>query len=291
MQERVGFIGLGIMGRPMAFNLIRGGHALHVYARRPAALAALTDAGAIACCSAKEVAENSTIIFTVVSDTSDVEALCLGENGIVEGAAPGTVLVDMSTVSPFAIRRIASQLAASGIHMLDAPVSGGEQGALAGTLSIMVGGDEAVFRRVLPLFELMGKNIVHVGGNGAGQVAKLCNQLLVAQTMVGVAEALLLARSAGVDAAKVRDALLGGFAYSKILEVHGRRMLESDYTPGFKAKLHQKDLRIVQESAHELKLGLPGAALAAQLMNVLAGEDAERDSSAVYEVLARLNGK
>jgi 2-hydroxy-3-oxopropionate reductase len=234
------------------------------------------------------VAQHAAVTFTMVSDTPDVEQVILGAEGILKGANPGAVVVDMSTISPAATRALASTLQENGIAMLDAPVSGGERGAREGMLSIMVGGDEAVFQRVLPLFQALGRNIVHVGGHGAGQVAKACNQVLVAQTIAAVSEALILARAAGVDPAKVRQALLGGFAYSKVLEVHGQRMLERDFAPGFKAKLHQKDMRIALETALERGASLPGTALVAQYLNALLGAGkGELDSSALVTILER----
>lgn len=288
MAEHIGFIGLGIMGRPMALNLLHAGHRLWVYARRAEAMVPLVEAGATPCASPKEVAQHAAVTFTMVSDTPDVEQVILGAEGILKGANPGAVVVDMSTISPAATRALASTLQENGIAMLDAPVSGGERGAREGMLSIMVGGDEAVFQRVLPLFQALGRNIVHVGGHGAGQVAKACNQVLVAQTIAAVSEALILARAAGVDPAKVRQALLGGFAYSKVLEVHGQRMLERDFAPGFKAKLHQKDMRIALETALERGASLPGTALVAQYLNALLGAGkGELDSSALVTILER----
>jgi 2-hydroxy-3-oxopropionate reductase len=236
------------------------------------------------------VAAQTDVVFVMVSDTPDVEQVILGENGVVHGARPGTVVVDMSTISPTATRRIATELAAKKIEMLDAPVSGGEVGAVNAALSIMVGGKKDVFEKVLPLFQAMGKNIVLVGDNGAGQVAKACNQIVVAVTIEAVSEALTFARKNGVDAAKVRAALMGGFAGSKILEVHGQRMLDNDFKPGFKVKLHQKDLRIVMEDAGKLGLALPGAALVAQHLNALMGAgDGELDSSAIVKAIERLS--
>ena len=290
MTMQLGFVGLGIMGRPMALNLMRGGHSMAVYARRAASMQPLADAGAVTCASPAQVAARSDVIFVMVSDTPDVEQVILGPGGCIEGAAPGAIIVDMSTISPAATRRIADLLAAKGIEMLDAPVSGGEIGAVNGTLSIMVGGNAASFERAKPLFELMGKNIVHIGANAAGQVAKSCNQIVAAVTIEAVAEALLLAQANGVDAATVREALLGGFAYSRVLELHGRRMLEADYAPGFKAALHQKDMRIVLQSAHELGVALPAAALATQHINALVGSgEGGLDSSAIYRVLERMS--
>ncbi len=290
MTQRLGYIGLGIMGRPMALNLIKAGHSLYVWARRPEAMQPLVEAGAVACTSAAEVARYADIVFTNVSDSPDVEQVVLGEGGIVEGARPGSVVVDNSTISPGMTRAIAERLRQREIEMLDAPVSGGEAGAIAGTLSIMVGGRYDVFERVLPYFQALGKNIVRVGGNGAGQVAKTCNQILVAQTIAAVGEVMVLAEASGVDPAKVREALLGGFAYSKILEVHGQRMLEDNFAPGFKARLHKKDMGIALQTAADLGIALPGAALAAQLINALVGHgDGELDSSAVVKLQRQLS--
>jgi 2-hydroxy-3-oxopropionate reductase len=297
MAEHIGFIGLGIMGRPMALNLVAAGHRLSVYARRPEALAPLTDAGAEPCASPAAVARSADVVFTMLADTPDVEEVILGAaaddpRAVIAGCRPGSILVDMSTIAPTATRAMAARLAAAGVDMLDAPVSGGDIGARDGTLSIMVGGPAAAFERVKPLFEVLGRNIVHVGGSGAGQVCKACNQIVVGQTIAGVGEALLFAEAAGVDGARVREALLGGFAGSRILEVHGQRMLDGNYAPGFKTALHQKDMRIVQETAHELGLGLPGAALVAQLLNALMScGDGELDSAAMHVALRRLNGR
>nr|WP_283746020.1 2-hydroxy-3-oxopropionate reductase [Sideroxydans sp. CL21] len=287
----IGFIGPGIMGGPMALNLMKGGHKLWVYARRPAAAQTLVAAGATACASPAEVAKHSDVIFTIVADTPDVESVIFGEQGIAMQARPGTVIVDMSTISPTATKSIAERLARQRVEMLDAPVSGGETGAINGTLSIMVGGKPLIFERIKPLFECMGKNIVHIGDNGAGQVAKACNQIVVAVTIEAVAEALTFARKNGADPAKVREALMGGFAGSKIMEVHGKRMLDNDFKPGFKVGLHQKDMRIVMETAHQLGVALPAAALVTQHLNALMGTgDANLDSAAVVKVIERMSG-
>jgi 2-hydroxy-3-oxopropionate reductase len=287
----VGFVGLGIMGRPMALNLLKGGHTLRVHGRRAESMLPLEQAGATACASAAEAARGSEAIFTMVADTPDVEQVIFGPSGVAEGAARGSVVVDMSTISPVATRSLAARLASKGVEMLDAPVSGGDVGAISGTLSIMVGGKPQVFARVMPLFELMGKSVVHIGVNGAGQVAKACNQIVAAVTLESVAESLTLARRNGVDPGKVRDALLGGFAWSKVLEVHGRRIVERDFKPGFKAKLHQKDLRIVTETAAHLGIGLPQSALVAQHLNALVGMGCgEEDSAAIAKVLETLSG-
>ncbi|MEO6975502.1 MAG: 2-hydroxy-3-oxopropionate reductase [Gallionella sp.] len=291
MTINVGFIGPGIMGGPMALNLMKGGYKLWGYARRPEAMKELVAAGATACTSAAEVARHADVTFLIVSDTPDVESVIFGENGIAKGARNGSVIVDMSTISPTATKVFAERLAKQGVEMLDAPVSGGEGGAIGGTLSIMVGGKTKIFEQVKPLFECMGKNIVHVGDNGAGQVAKACNQIVVAVTIQAVAEALTFAQKNGADAAKVRDALMGGFAGSKVMEVHGKRMLDNDFKPGFKVGLHQKDMRIVMETAHQLGVALPAAALVTQNLNALMGTgDSELDSAAIVKVIKRMSG-
>ena len=295
MTDKIGFIGLGIMGRPMALNLIEAGYDLVVHARRAESMAPLAQAGAETCPTPAEVARRASILFTMVADTPDVEQVILGDGNagtaIIDGVQPGAVVVDMSTISASATRFMNERLRGVGAELLDAPVSGGDVGAIAGTLSIMVGGSDAAFARVLPLFEAMGKNIVHVGDSGAGQVCKACNQVVISQTIAGVGEAMLLARASGVDGAKVREALLGGFANSRVLELHGQRMLDERYEPGFKCALFQKDMRLVLEAAHELGLALPGAAQAAQLINALVGQgDGELDSAAIYRAQRRLNG-
>ncbi len=291
MAMKLGFIGLGIMGRPMALNLRRARHALWVHGRRPVTMEVLVEAGAQTCRSVAEVAASAEIVFIMVSDTPDVENIVLGESGLLQRLRPGQVVVDMSTISPAATRRIAQELETRGVEMLDAPVSGGEVGAINASLSIMVGGKEKTFQRVKPLFDVLGKSVVHVGDHGAGQVAKACNQIVAALTIEAVSEALTFARRNGVDAARVREALMGGFAGSKILEVHGQRMLDNDFKPGFKVRLHQKDLRIVIEDAHKLGIGLPGAALVAQHLNALMGSgDGELDSSAIVKVIERMSG-
>jgi 2-hydroxy-3-oxopropionate reductase len=286
---KIGFIGSGIMGRPMALNLIKAGHELFTWGRRFDTLEPLLVAGATGKGTPAEVASSADICFTVVSGTADVEQLVLGESGLLHGAKPGSVIVDMSTISPSATRRIAGELAARSIDMLDAPVSGGQAGAMQGTLSIMAGGRVEVFARVKPLFELLGKNIVHVGSHGAGQVVKACNQIVVSLTLEGVAEAILLARNNGVDASKMREALLGGYAGSKILEVHGQRMLEANYKAGFKVKLHQKDMDIVLDNARESGVPLPGTEIVArQIAALMEAGDGELDSSAIMLALERL---
>ena len=291
MKEKIGFIGLGIMGRPMAINLVNAGYSVWVHARRPHMMEPLTEIGAAACTTSQQVAENCDIIITNVSDTPDVEQVILGENGIIHGAKPGCLVIDMSTISPSATRTIAEQLGKENIDMLDAPVSGGEKGASEGNLSIMVGGNENSVNRAMPVFEVLGKNIVHIGANGAGQVAKACNQVIIAQTLVAIGEAYILAQASGVDPEKVRAALMGGFAGSRVLEAHGQRMLERNFNPGFKARLHHKDMRIAMEAAHELGIALPGAAQATQYINALVGTgQGEDDSIAILRLQEAMSG-
>lgn len=287
----VGFIGLGLMGRPMALNLIKAGHTLRVWARRAEAMQPLLEAGATACTSAADVASAAEVVITLVSDGPDVEQVMLGEGGIVEGAHEGLICVDMSTVSPEITESIAARLREHGVSMLDAPVSGGETGAINASLTIMVGGDAEVFKRVRPLLEAMGTTISLMGGNGAGQVAKACNQIITGVGIAAVAEALNFARKSNVDAGAVREVLMGGLAASRILEVHGGRMVRRDFEPGFKAWMHQKDMRIVLEEAHRLGLQLPTAAAAAQLYNAMVGsEQGEKDSVAMLKLFERMSG-
>ena len=262
----IGFVGLGTMGAPMALQLIGAGHQLHVFTRGklPQAVAS---SSANQCLSARSVAERADIIITMVPDTPDVEAVLFAEAGIAVGLSAGKVVVDMSSISPIATKVFAQKIRALGCDYLDAPVSGGEVGAKNATLSIMVGGDAAVFERVRPLFELMGKNITLVGGNGDGQTAKVANQIIVALNIEAVAEALLFAARAGADPARVRQALMGGFASSKILEVHGDRMVKRTFDPGFRIELHQKDLNLALSSARALGVSLPNTATAQELFN------------------------
>ena len=232
-QERIGFIGLGIMGRPMALNLIRAGYPLWVYARRSASLEPLLAAGATACRTPETLASEVDIAITIVSDTPDVEEVMLGANGLLSGARPGSLVIDMSTISPVATRRIAEALAERDVDMLDAPVSGGEQGAINAALSIMVGGPTRAFDRAQAVFAALGKRVVHIGDHGSGQIAKACNQLVIAQTLTAVGEAMLLAKRNGADPSRVREVLLGGLAASRVLEMHGQRALSGDFQPGF----------------------------------------------------------
>ena len=287
----VGFIGLGLMGRPMALNLIKAGHRVHVWSRRRESMQPLLDAGAGDCASAAEVARRASITISMVADAPDVEQVTLGPDGVADGARAGHIHIDMSTIAPAAAQSIATRLAARGIVALDAPVSGGEPGAIAASLTIMVGGEAEAFERVQPLFEAMGKSITRIGEAGAGQVAKACNQIITGVGVASVAEALNFAAKSGVDGAKVREALLGGFAFSRILENHGQRMLARNFKPGFKAWMHQKDVRIVMDEAHRLGLALPTAAAAMQLFNAMAGSGlGEDDSVALLKLLERMSG-
>jgi 2-hydroxy-3-oxopropionate reductase len=282
-MQNIGFIGLGIMGKPMAFNLMRAGYQLSLYARRPEITEPLIKAGAKAYSSPKELASHVDVIITMVGATADVEEVLLGKDGIVQTAKPGTIVIDMSTISASETQRIAVLLAKKDIDMLDAPVSGGEQGAISGSLSIMVGGKSDVLEKVRPLFDVMGKQIVLVGGNGAGQVAKACNQIIIAETIIAVSEALRLAKASGVDPTKVREALLGGFASSRVLEIHGKRMLDENYTPGFKAGLHRKDMHLALEQAHQVQIEVPAAQYATERLDELVMKGhSELDSSAMH---------
>ncbi len=283
---KLGFIGLGVMGRPMALNLMKRGHEMAVYARRPGSAAPLVAAGARACATPAGVAANAEVVFTMVTHSSDVEQVVLGENGIIHGAARGSVLVDMETISPTAARRVAQALAEKGIEMLDAPVSGGPMGAEQATLSIMVGGKQPVFERIRPLLECLGKTIIYMGDHGAGQITKACNQLALLVTAQGTAEALALAKSCGVDPAKVREVMLGGVAASRVLELFGKRMVDRDFAAGIEVRLYHKDLHIVLDLAHELGLAVPAAALTMQNINALVGRGEGRsDLSALIKVV------
>lgn len=288
-MAELGFIGLGIMGRPMAAHLLVGGNRVNVFNRSPGAVMALQEKGAVAWASPKAVATHSETIFIMVPDTPDVEKVLFGPEGVAEGLRKGTVVVDMSSISPIETRVFARRLEAMGAEMLDAPVSGGQIGAENGTLSIMVGGKPEIFERVRPLFGLMGKNIVHIGPNGDGQTCKVANQIVVALTIEAVGEALLLASKAGADPAKVREALLGGFAQSRILEVHGERMIKRAFQPGFRIGLHQKDLNLALQAAMAIGVSLPATALAQELFNaVKAKEGPDLDHSAMVKGLERL---
>jgi 2-hydroxy-3-oxopropionate reductase len=284
----IGFIGLGIMGAPMAGHLMAAGHKLFVFKRGK--LPETLDASKFtACASPRDVATHADIVFTMLPDTPDVEAVLFGSDGVASGLRPGQTVVDMSSISPIATKGFAEKVRALGCNYLDAPVSGGEVGAKNATLSIMVGGDEAVFDAVKPLFELMGKNITLVGGNGDGQTAKVANQIIVALTIEAVGEALLFASRAGADPARVRQALMGGFAASKILEVHGERMVKRTFNPGFRIELHQKDLNLALSSARALGVSLPNTATAQELFNSCVAHGGRSwDHSAMVRALEKL---
>src|SRR4051812_21787641 len=281
----VGFIGLGIMGKPMALNLVKGGHTLFLHSHGGVPQE-LQGAGGQACSSGKEVAGAAEVIITMVPDTPHVEDALFGENGVAAGLSSGKIVVDMSSISPIATKEFAKRINELGCDYLDAPVSGGEVGAKAASLTIMVGGPQAAFDKVRPLFELMGKNITLIGGNGDGQTTKVANQIIVALNIEAVAEALVFAAKAGADPAKVRQALMGGFASSRILEVHGERMIKRTFDPGFRIELHQKDLSLALAGARALGVALPQTAGAAQLMQACAANGfGDLDHSATVKAL------
>jgi len=284
-MSKVGFIGLGIMGKPMAANLIKGGHTLFVTSRSGVPQE-LTGAGATACPSAKEVAQKADVIIIMVPDTPDVEKVLFGPNGVADGLSPGKVVIDMSSISPIETKAFAKRINELKCEYVDAPVSGGEVGAKNASLTIMVGAADATFEKVKPLFELMGKNITLVGPNGAGQTCKVANQIIVALNIEAVAEALLFASKAGADPAKVRQALMGGFASSRVLEVHGERMIKRTFDPGFRIELHQKDLNLALSNARAMGVSLPNTATAQELFNACrAHGGAKWDHSAMVRAL------
>lgn len=284
-MAKLGFIGPGIMGAPMAANLLRGGHQLFVHGRSSVP-ASLIESGATQCASAREVAQQAEFIFIMVPDTPDVERVLFAETGVASGLGKGQVVIDMSSISPMATKEFAAKVNALGSRYLDAPVSGGEVGAKAGTLTIMVGGPADTFEAVKPFFELMGKNITLVGENGDGQTTKVANQIIVALNIQAVAEALLFASKAGADPAKVRQALMGGFAASRILEVHGERMIKRTFDPGFRIELHQKDLNLALQGARALGVALPHTASAQELMNTCAANGKSKlDHSALCQAV------
>ena len=290
-MEKIGFIGVGIMGKPMSINLIKAGYDLIVLDINKEAVKEVVAKGASSVETAKEVAEKSDIVITMLPDSPDVEDVVFGLGGVIEGLKPGMLFIDMSTISPATSKKIYEELTKKQVEALDAPVSGGEVGAINGALSIMVGGSDAAFQRAVPLFEVMGNNIVHIGGAGAGQVTKASNQIIVGMTIQAVAEAMNLAKKAGVDIVKVRDALLGGFAQSRILDLHGQRIIDENYQPGFKIKLHRKDMNIALQTGRELSVPLPGSALVASQMDaILARGDGELDHSALILFLGQLAG-
>lgn len=288
-MERIGFIGLGIMGKPMALHLLKAGYPLTVVERASAGTRELIAAGAQVRPTPAAVAEASDVVITMLPDSPQVDEVILGPDGVLAGIRPGGLVIDMSTILPSVARRVAEAARARGADALDAPVSGGEVGAQNATLSIMVGGAAAAFERARPIFEKMGKNIVHIGEAGAGQVTKAANQVVVAVTIAAVSEALVLAAKAGVDPARVREALLGGFAQSRILDLHGTRILQRNFQPGFKTKLHRKDLSIILDTARELGVALPTTGVVTELMNALiARGGSELDHSALVTVLEEL---
>jgi 2-hydroxy-3-oxopropionate reductase len=289
-MAKVGFIGLGIMGKPMAGHLIAAGHETWLHSRSGVP-AELTAKGGRACRSPREVAGNADIIILMVPDTPDVEKVLFGDDGAAKGLGRGKLVVDMSSISPIETKRFAARIAELGCDYVDAPVSGGELGAKSASLTIMAGGSDAAFARVKPLFELMGKNITLVGAVGDGQTCKVANQIIVALTIEAVAEALLFASRAGADPAKVRQALMGGFAGSRILEVHGERMLKRTFQPGFRIELHQKDLGLALEGARSLGLALPHTASAQQLFSACVANGGRAwDHSAMVKALELLAG-
>jgi 2-hydroxy-3-oxopropionate reductase len=284
----VGFIGLGIMGRPMAGHLAKGGHTLYAYDHKPLP-DELRAAGAVACASSKEVAQRSDVVITMVPDTPDVASVLFDPDGVADGLSPGKVVVDMSSISPIDTKAFARRIEEKGCLYLDAPVSGGEVGARAGSLTIMVGGPQEAFDRVKPLFELMGKNVTLVGGNGDGQTCKVANQIIVALNIEAVGEALLFASKMGADPARVRQALMGGFAASRVLEVHGERMIKRTFDPGFRIKLHQKDLNLALSNARAVGMSLPNTATAQELFNACAARGGSGwDHSALVRALETL---
>jgi 2-hydroxy-3-oxopropionate reductase len=284
-MSKIGFIGLGVMGAPMAGHLIAAGHTLFLrtHGKVPEAL---VSAGGTVCASGREIAEKAEVVIIMVPDTPDVEAVLFGENGVGEGLSKGKIVIDMSSISPIATKEFAKKINALGAEYLDAPVSGGEVGAKAASLTIMVGGSEEAFATVKPIFEKLGKNITLVGGNGDGQTTKVANQIIVALNIEAVAEALLFASKAGADPARVRQALMGGFAASRILEVHGDRMVKRTFDPGFRIELHQKDLNLALQGAKALGVSLPNTATAQELFNACAAHGGKAwDHSAMVRAL------
>lgn len=289
-NEKIGFIGLGIMGKPMTRNLLKAGYAPVVFSRSPGPADELVSEGAIRAASPREVAAACNILITILPDTPDVEAVLLGANGVLEGAHDDLLLIDMSTISPVATRKIAQRAAAKNVRMLDAPVSGGDKGAIAGTLSIMVGGEAVDFEHAYPVFEAMGKTITHCGPVGAGQIVKACNQVVVALVIEAVSEALVLGSKAGVDPGIILKVLSGGLAQSRVMDLRGPTMAEHDFTPGFKSKLHLKDLRIILETAREFDVALPVTRVVEKMfVDLVEGGKGELDHSALLTVVEGLS--
>ena len=289
-MEKIGFIGLGIMGKPMAKHLSRTGYPLFILSSSAAA-ASLKEEGAMVLETPAAMAKQADIIITMLPDSPEVTSMVTGEGNLLQTMKPGSLFIDMSTISPAVAISLYNQFREKNIEAIDAPVSGGQTGAEAATLSIMAGGDEAAFQRALPVFEKMGKNIVHIGKPGAGQTAKACNQVVVGMTIQAVAEAMTLAKKSGIDIARVRAALLGGFAQSKILDLHGQRIIDRNFTPGFKIKLHRKDMRIALETASSLGVPLPGSNIVASQMDAMLAEGkGELDHSALALYLESVSG-
>ena len=290
MIQEMGFIGLGVMGKPMSNQLLRAGFTLTVYDISREAVEELAAAGARQASSAKEVAEVSEAVITMLPGDEEVKDVVLGREGVMEGIRKGAVVVDMSTISPQTVKALARDLEEKGVEMLDAPVSGGQEGAREASLSIMVGGKEGIFERMKPVFQKLGKNVSFIGDHGAGQVAKACNQIIVALTIEAVAEALIFAKKTGFDPERVRKALMGGYAQSRVLEVHGKRMTDRNFVPGGKVRSHKKDIEIVMAVARELGICLPGTALASHLWNaVVAQGGIDWDHSSMVKVLESMS--
>lgn len=289
-MEKIGFIGLGIMGKPMARHLIKAGHPVTVLSSSASATE-LQSEGASVVNGIKDLVQHSDIVITMLPDSAEVESIIFAEGGVLSSAKRGLMFIDMSTIAPASTTKIFKACQEKGIDALDAPVSGGQAGAQAATLSIMIGGSESVVQKAMPIFMLLGKNIVHIGEAGAGQIAKTCNQIIVGMTIQAVAEALTLAKKSGVDVAKVRTALLGGFAQSKILEAHGQRVIDRNFKPGFKMRLHRKDMSIALQTARQFSVPLPGSAIVASQMDaVLAMGDGDLDHSALALLLEKMSG-
>jgi 2-hydroxy-3-oxopropionate reductase len=290
-MEKIGFIGLGIMGKPMALNLINAGYSLTVLKKNKAA-PALVEAGANSLETNKAIAESCDVIITMLPDSPEIREVVWGEDGVLEGIRRGALFIDMSTIAPSTAREIYDSMQQKGVEALDAPVSGGQVGAESGSVSFMVGGSEAAFQRALPLFEVMGKNIVHIGGAGAGQTTKACNQIIVGLTIQAVSEAFTLAKKAGLDLARMREALLGGFAQSRILDLHGQRIIDQNFEPGFKIKLHRKDMNIALQAGREHSVPLYGSAQVAAHMDALLSQGkGEMDHSAIALLMQQLSNQ
>ena len=291
MISTIGFIGLGLMGKPMARNLMKAGYRLVIHNRSRGAVDELAAEGATAALSPREAAEKADVVITMLPADTHVEEVILGQNGVIDSLRPDTVLVDMSTISPTTVKKIARRLTEKAAHMLDAPVSGGDVAAIDATLSIMVGGKPEIFERVLPVFQKLGRNINYIGENGAGQVTKAANQIIVALTIEAVAEAFIFAKKSGVDPSKVREAIMGGYAQSRVLELHGKRMIDRNFKPGGKARSHKKDIEIVLSVARDLDICLPATAFSAHLWNALAAQGGlDLDHSAMVKVLESMSG-